>query len=191
MEETKVVEGKYQGTRGARITKRWEPKEWLPIYEAIVALSCTGLSNEEVGKRFGYGKQQVSNILNTPQGKKLKQVIRNRVNDANIQTIAQRVANLQDNALKRVETIINDEDMFDNMSTAAKMIIFDKSLAVLKSGILKEQGPATPMIPGSGAVQNIDKAIFMQVTSSQADQVAEGLMMADRAKALHSGESSK
>lgn len=179
---SEIIDGKIEGARGARITQRWQPKEWLPIYEAIVALSCTGLSNEAVGARFGYGKQQVSNILNTPQGKKLKEIIAQRIRDSNTATIAERVTALHEKALERVEFVIGNDEFFEKHPLA----IFDRSFAVLKSGVLKDQNPVN-QFPGIGAGQttNIEKAVFMTVSPDAAKQMNDGMELANRVKLLH------
>lgn len=180
MEE--VIDGKVQGKRGARITRKWEPKTWKPEYEAMIALSCTGLSNEEVAKRFGYDKQTVSNLRNTTQGKKLISLIAARVRDMNTESITERVAALQSKALERVETIIHSDDAFLEKPLA----IFDRALDVLKSGILKDKSPPQhTILPGS--TTNIQKAVFMQVSPEAAKQLDDGLDKANQVRMIHSG----
>lgn len=178
--ETEVIDGKVQGKRGARMTPKWDPKNWKPVYESIVALSCTNLSNEEVGKRFGYTAQQVSNICNSTKGKLLRQHIANTVRDLNVKSISERVVDLQEKALQRVEAVIMSDEAFQEKPLA----IFDRSLAVLKSGILKESSPPAGVPP---IQQNIQKAVFMSVTPDQRSQLAEGLRKADQVKVIHSG----
>ncbi len=176
---SEIVDGKVTGPRGARITKRWEPKEWLPIYEAIVALSCTGLSNEVVGARFGYGKQQVSNILNTPQGKKLKLLIAERIRNENSASVVDRVAAIQEKALQRVEAVMFDDDRAEKQPLA----IFDRSMEILKSGLLKDKTPIAP----DGNNTHIDKAVFINMKPEQIQQLDDGLRKADQVRVIHSG----
>lgn len=183
MEETlKLTEdGRVTGPRGAKAHKRWEPKNWLPIYEAIVALSCTGLSNEEVGKRFGYGKQQVSNILNTPQGKKLRELIANRIREMNLVTLEDRLGFIQANAFKNIDSVIADED--GSIRERAPLALFDRSLAFLKSsGALKGDQPTLPAtnpLVGNAKTVNV-------VLSPEANQLLrEGLSKAKEVEEIH------
>lgn len=181
--ETEVKNGKIQGRRGARMTPKWDPKNWKPVYESIIALSCTGLSNEEVGKRFGYTAQTVSNLRNCPMGKKLIAHISNQLRTLNNESITERVASLQAKALERVETVIFSEEAFAEKPLA----IFDRSLEILKKGVFKE-APAAPPSNGIPAVQqNIQRAVFMSVTPEQRSQLDEGLRRADQVKVIHSG----
>jgi hypothetical protein len=176
-------DGKIIGPRGAKAFKRWEPKTWLPIYEAIVALSCTGLSNEEVGKRFGYGKQQVSNILNTPQGKKLREIIANRIREANLLTLEDRMAFIQANALKNIEGVLADETGI--IAEKAPLALFDRSLAFLKaSGALKGDNPIPPA--GQSQLVGNAKQVNVMVISQEAKALlSEGLSKAQEVKQLH------
>lgn len=180
--ETLTPEGKVTGERGAKAYKKWEPKKWLPVYEAIVALSCTGLDNESVGKRFGYGKQQVSNILNTPQGKKLREIIAARIRDMNLLTLEDRMAFIQSSALKNVEKVITDET--GQIFEKAPLALFDRSLAFLKSsGALKGDQPIPPA--SSPLVGNVQKMSVMVVSSEAKALLNEGLARAAEVKQLH------
>jgi hypothetical protein len=184
MEEVISPEGKVTGPRGASAHKRWEPKQWLPIYEAIVALSCTGLSNEEVGKRFGYGKQQVSNILNTPQGKKLKELIANRIRDMNLLTLEDRMAFMQKNALGNIDKVLADED--GTIIQRAPLALFDRSLAFLKSsGALKGDQPIPPASnPLVGNAKTVN--VLMAPLSQEANQLLrDGLSKAKEVEVIH------
>lgn len=178
--ETLTEDGRVTGPRGAKAHKRWEPKEWRPVYEAIVALSCTGLSNEEVGKRFGYGKQQVSNILNTPQGKKLREIIANRIREMNLLTLEDRLAYMQKNALANMDKVLADED--GRLLERAPLALFDRSMSFLKaSGALKGEQlpPATNPLVGNAKTVNV-------VLSPEANQLLrEGLSKAKEVEVIH------
>ncbi len=174
-------EGKVTGPRGAKGYKKWIPKEWRPEYEAIVALSCTGLGNEEVGRRFGYGKQQVSNILNTPQARKMRELINIRLREANTNTLAERMDRMNDAALKHVEYILTTPtEAFKN-----PMAIFDRSLAFLKSsGVVRGES-----VQQSQNVTNIQQNIktAMILPHSSTNLLSEGLNKANEVMILHDG----
>lgn len=177
-----ISDGKVVGQKtGAKITKRWVPKEWRTEYEAMVALSCTGLSNEEVGKRFGYGKQQVSNILNTPQGKKLQEIILARLRRSNEESFAERIASLQDVALTNVETVLKDEELLQRSPLA----IFDRSQKFLVSSATKGFKSDSPQAPQT--VQNINNSKNIIINGVTRDSLAEAMEKSDEAKELASG----
>lgn len=182
MAETIGVDGKVIGSkRGAKAFKRWVPKEWRPEYEAIVALSCTGLNNEEVGRRFGYGKQQVSNILNTPQAIKLREIIVIRLREKHTESFGERLSKLNAKALERVEAVIESDDYFEKSPLA----IFDRSVTFLKSQGVMKSPESINSGPTIGNV--IGKAMIM--TSEAANILSEGLRKANEVKVLHSGDS--
>lgn len=180
-------DGKVTGPRGAKAFKKWEPKEWRPEYEAMVALSCTGLANKDVGARFGYGAQQVSNILNTIQGKKLKEIIKERIRLSTIESAHERMGILQDNAMKNIETIIADED--NVIKTKAPLALFDRSLQILKAtGAIKSdtaplQQNGQPLIGSVGTINHNT----MVLSPEAAALLNEGSAKADMVKKLHGG----
>lgn len=182
MSET-IENGKVVGPKtGARITKRWVPKEWKPEYEAMVALSCTGLSNEEVGRRFGYGKQQVSNIINTPMGKKLKEIILNRLRATNEESFTQRISTLQDRALRNIEDVLTNDEYLASKPLA----IFDRSQKFLASTSAKGIKQEVPD-GGSSNGNNTTNIGVIVVNGATRDSLAEALAKADEAKELASG----
>lgn len=164
--------------RGAKAYRRWVPKEWRPEYEAIVALSCTGLNNKEVGRRFGYTKEHVSNILTTPQAKKLREIINVRLREKNLETFGERYGVLNAKALERVESVMNSDDMFEKSPLA----IFDRAVVVLKAtGAVKGEG-------GAGLSVNLpENSRTMIVTQTMAEGIRDSLKKADEVKELHSG----
>ena len=181
MSETLLEDGRITGPRGAKAFKKWTPKKWKPEYEIVVSLSCTGLSNEEVGKRTGYGKQQVSNIINTPQGQKLIQIITERLHKANAINVTERVERLQQAALKHVEYILDTPtDQFKN-----PLAIFDRSLAFLKSTsggkFVSDTGNTT------NNVVNANIANAMILSPEAKNLLTEGLDKANQVKVIHDG----
>ena len=178
-----AVTGKVVGSRGAKAFKKWEPKKWLPVYEAIVALSCTGLSNEEVGKRFGYGKQQVSNILNTPQATRMRELINQRLREANLATLAERMDNMNNAAMKHVEFVLNiPSEEFKN-----PLAIFDRSVMWLKaSGKVAGNEPINNSVINNTQNNIVNAAMIL--TPTAANVLQEGLNKADQVKVIHDGD---
>lgn len=162
--------------RTARATKRWTPKEWRPEYTAIVALSCTGLSNEAVGKQFNYGKQQISNILNTEQAKEIRKLIHSQILKDQETSIPDRLKSLQDKALTRVEEFIGRTDLIEK----SPFQTFDRALKVLQ-GTETLKGPEQS---NSGGTTNIQQNNFV-LSDSAARSLSDGLAMAMRVAQLH------
>lgn len=115
-------------------SKRWVPKKWDPIYDQMVLLSCMGLSHKAIGDKFGYGQQQVCNILNTEQAKVLKESIITHIRNTGV-TLGDRLARLEDAALNNLEHALVNEDL----RTKAPLAVADRSLAFLK-GVGKLEG---------------------------------------------------
>lgn len=166
-----------------RILKRWKPKEWRPEYTAIVALSCTGLSNAAVGKHFGYGQQQISNILNQPEALEIRKLIGNQLLETAVLSIPERLQKLQNVALSRVENLLND----DERARANPLQIFDRSFKFLQaSGQLKD-GYESSRGGGNTNTVNIQTNNLV-VPPELLQRLADGLDKAKRVAEMHKVE---
>lgn len=164
---------------GARIKKRWEPKEWRPEYESIVALSCTGLSNVEIGERYGYTKEHISNILNTAAAKKLREIITKNIRDKNTESIAERVAVLQEKAFSRIEKVIES----DNVAENSPLAMFRASMEVLKgTGMMRPDGSVHQTT--NIAIQQVNNNT-LQVGKDFLDDLNKGIELADHIQEIH------
>ena len=181
-ETTLTPEGKVTGPRGAKAFKKWVPKEWRPEYEIIVLLSCTGLPNEEVGRRTGYGKQQVSNILNTPQARKVRELVIVQLRDRGKEGLQTRLDTMADKAMSHIERVLDiPSENFKN-----PLAIFDRSVTFLKAvGKVKgdENSPHTII---NNTNNTIDKAM-MVLSPDQTKQLADGLKKANEVHVIHDG----
>jgi len=178
---SEIIDGKIVGaTRGARIKKRWNPKEWRPEYEAIVGLSCTGLSYDEIGKRFGYTPVHIGNIVNSDMGKALQRIILDRLRRSNTETLAERIDALKTKAMSRVESYINNDDYADKSPLA----MFDRSMKFLSgAGTLGAERQAANGAP----IQFINnKTLIVATDTSKA--LSEGLASLERISKLHQVE---
>jgi hypothetical protein len=175
----KIEDGKIVGaTRGAKIKKRWNPKEWRPEYEAMVGLACTGLSYNEIGNRFGYTSVHVGNIVNSDMGKALQRIILDKLRKNNTESLAERIDALKTKALSRVEHFINNDDYADKSPLA----MFDRSFKFLTgSRVLSDD-------KGDGANHNTpiqinNKTVIVTTETSKA--FAEGIASLKRISELH------
>lgn len=146
--------------RGAKVKKRWDPKEWRPEYTAIVAVSCTGLSNEVVGKQFGYTKEHISNILNTEHAKKLRQLINKRLIDSTNASQAERLDSLRNVALKRIEDVLYDDDR----AVTNPLQIFDRSFKFLQA--TRDLAPESEK--GTSSQTNIQNNLVLSDSAAKA-----------------------
>ena len=123
----------------AYTSKKWDPKEWHPVYEQVVALSAAGWSNERVGNMVGLGKQQVSNILTSPKGKqKLQEYISTVANGAE-KSLTARLSRIAEVTVTRVEDYFSNDELY--MKAPGAMT--DRSLKFLKGiGQLRDETAA-------------------------------------------------
>ncbi len=180
MEPTDVV----VGARGAKITKRWNPKDWRPIYEAMVALCVLGEKTQgQIAKEFGYTEAWLSQIMNSPKGKEVQaQIIRN-TRDRSIGNVTDRLRDIQELALKRMEDVIRD----DKIATKSPLAIFDRSALFLKNtGVIKDSQASPAPVSQAGTVINQTNNTLI-VSGKDADNLRDGLNKANEVKSLHSG----
>lgn len=152
-------------------SKRWVPKKWDPIYDQMVLLSCMGLSHKAIGDKFGYGQQQVCNILNTDQAKVLKESIINHIRETGI-TLGDRLARIEESALKNIEHALTDEDI----RKKAPLAVADRSIAFLK-GLGKLEGDKQKEIKNTN--------VF--IGENLAAKLIAGMDKANEAALLHNG----
>jgi hypothetical protein len=149
--------------------KRWQPKKWEPLYDQIVALSCTGISNKAIAERFGYTPQQISNILCSDQAKIIKQLVTNFIRNQLEQDTGARLKRIEQRALENIETVITSEDVLAKHPLA----MFDRCLVFLKGvGKLEGEKSAVP-------TQNIF------IGAEAAKSLIDGMHKANEAHKLH------
>ena len=167
--------------RGARITRRWNPKDWKPEYEAMVALCATGKTQREVAEIFGYTEAWLSQIINSPKGKEVRAKIIAATRHEVSTTVAERIRDLQELGLKRMEAVLAD----DAIAKRSPLAIFDRSALLLKNtGVIKDKGVQPPPSQVPGNVTNIQQNTLI-INGQQAKSLREGLKKADEVKQLY------
>lgn len=150
---------------------RWQPKTWKPEYERIVGLSCSGMSNKMIASETGYTPEHVSNILNLDYAEELRSAILAKMRDVNLKTIPDKLENVTNKAIERVQAVIEDDELFYNNPFQ----VVDRSLRLLEgAGHLKKNVPAGT---------NIERAII--INGETASNLFEGLAKADQARKLN------
>ena len=158
-------------SRPPRLTKKWEPTRWEPIYEQFVALSCIGYSNKYIADLFKYTPVHISNVLNSKQGKKLKALILERLRSTVTSTIDKRLEDIADKTVERLTNLVNDDELFDKSPFA----VVDRGIAVLKGlSHLKPDDTRSPL--------NINKALIL--SDAAASTLARAMEKSDRAKEI-------
>lgn len=129
--------------RRARINRpRWEPKKWHPVYEEIVLLDALGYKNTDIAKEKGFTTVHISNILNTPQAKVLKEILIKRLRSRGEETIEQRLDRLAHKAVDRVEEVL-EKDEYASKNPGG---IFDRAITLLKvTGKVKDPEAQRPV----------------------------------------------
>ena len=170
----------------ARLTKKFEPKTWKPIYDQFVFYHCMGKSNIFIADQFKYTPQQVSNILNSTQGKVLKKIIAYNLQQQREQSIGDRMSNVADKFMKRIEEVAEDDELFEK----APFAVIDRGLTILKSLSHLKGGSESPS-SGSSTVINAQINNNQRVTvigEKAAQELAEAIKFSDEVRALHTLE---
>lgn len=156
--------------------KAWRPKNWKPQYDEMIVKSLLGQTNLALATEYGYTPQHVSVILNSPQSLAAKRVIMGRMRGEVKEQLGDRLADLEDMALKRLHGFFSDEEVMRNSPIA----VAEKSIQILKgTGALKEK---------VGDTINAKNAIFMD--RDAVATIVDGLHKANEAMRLHSGDRS-
>ncbi len=158
--------------RPPRITKRWEPKKWEPVYEQMVAMSCMGLSNVDIASRFSYTPVHVSNVLTSLQGQRLKKLILDRLRSTVAATIPERLEDIADKTVSRLHELIHDDERFQRSPFA----VVDRGMAVLKG--LRH-------LKGDAEVNNFRAERAIVMSHEAAKLIAEGLEKSRQSDLLH------
>jgi len=114
--------------RAPKLTK-WVPNEWKPVYEEIVQLDAAGVDQEVIAARYNFTRAHIVNICGTPHAKIIRAGITKRLVEAGAEAPQTRMMRIAEKAMKRVETIITDDDIFAN----APFAVADRSARFLKT----------------------------------------------------------
>jgi hypothetical protein len=178
--------GRPKGARRKGVVK-WQPKVWRPVYDQIIALHLAGWSNERIADHVEYNRQQVSNILNTDNAKKIIKEEGERIRKSLNDDVLGRVSGILAKTMKRTEQIMDNEDLFK-----------EAPFATIRTGLnvgltLKQMfQPATVTKETPSTVININQSTQVQqnnleVVEKHADKLAEALDRAREAKLLNAG----
>lgn len=152
-------------------SKKWVPKKWESLFDEWVLRSVLGASNIDIAAKYGYTKQHVSAVLNTPQAKLLKRQLHDNLRKGIELRTEERIAHMQDKAIARMAAVLDDDDL----ASMHPFPMFDRAMTLLKgTGVMKSDD--------KGGI-NAKNAIFM--APDVARGILEGMQMADKAKLLN------
>lgn len=152
---------------------RWRPKEWTPVYEQIVVLSCgMNRSNVELGEMFGFTPQHISNILNTPEASLVRRRVLETLREKVDGGLPKRLSDLADKATQRVAQVMYDDAVFERSPFA----VVDRALRVL-AGVGRLRNAETP--PGD-TTNNI-----LVLSGEAAQDIRDGLRKSREAREMH------
>jgi hypothetical protein len=165
---------------------RWQPKVWRPIYDQIIALHLAGWSNERIASHVEYNKQQVSNILNTDNAKRIIKEEGERIRKSLNDDVLGRVSGILAKTMSRTEELMKDDTKF----AEAPFATIRTGLAV--GSALKEMFQPSINKESPNTVININQTTQVQqnnleVVEKHADKLAEALDRAREAKLLNAG----
>lgn len=155
-------------------TGRWIPQVWRPEYETIVLESCMGHSNTAIAQKHGCTAQHVSNILNTPQGKGLRDLLAERLRKHAMDTVPQKLEAIAAKTVDRIFDFVHSDAMFEKMPTA----VIDRGLK-----IMEHVGMIRPRDHGNTINLNNNRTVVL--TPEAAASIERGLIAADEVKRLH------
>lgn len=165
--------------REARLYKKFEPVTWKPIYEQMVYDSCLGKTNVQIAKEYDYTPQQVCNILGCTKAKLSKQMILNTLRDEAQASIGERLGDVADKFMKRLEHIAKDEELFQR----APFAVVDRGLRVL-AGLGHIKSP--DINHGSGPVIHAHAGSKVAVMSNDSiNALTEAIHKSEEARRLH------
>jgi hypothetical protein len=116
-----------------RLSPRWEPKEWQPEYDEMVVLTCHGVSNIRIAEQYNLTPQQVSNILNTDQGKLKIAETRKKHLEKLSESVGGRLENISIRAVGVIEEVLTDEAAMHGLRKESPLSLLSSMMGILKA----------------------------------------------------------
>lgn len=175
--------GRPANNYGPRLTKRFEPKTWKPLYDHIIYYHCLGKTNIWIAEKFNCSPQTVTNIINCDQGRKLLVTIQAKLRQSMESNISERMLDVADKFMKKIERIADDEELFQR----APFAVVDRGLQIIKSA-----GLSKDISEREGKVNNVTNNIQSQqnliIHNEAAKNLAEAIRLSDEANTINLGQ---
>lgn len=157
-----------ESTQVGTFANRWTPKEWTPLYETITFESCFGLSNVQLAEKYNYSAQQISNILNTPQAKQLKNYLTEKIRAQMLADVEKNQDVLVAAAQENIKAVLTDKELaakspfammkasMDYMKGVGKMIDSEKKQETHNTFIMSDKA-AEKLMDGLNKAMDVKK----------------------------------
>jgi hypothetical protein len=168
----------------ARLTKKFEPKSWKPVYDLMVFHSCMGVSNKEIAEKYNYTPQQVCNILVSNQGRVRKKLILANLIENETASVQDRMEKVATKFLQKIELVADNDELFEK----APFAFVDRGLAIIK-GLGRLEGDRANSNGGSSSVHNTqinnNNSKTFIVSEKAASELRDAIKFSDEAAAQH------
>lgn len=126
--EEAMRKGRPKGRKNYASVRLWQPTKWHPYYDGIVALHVEGATNIFIAAQYNITKEQVSNILNTEEGKRKISELQTAKSAIIHNSLSSRHNRLVEKAFERVEAVLQSDELADTSPFA----VFDRALSYLR-----------------------------------------------------------
>lgn len=97
-----------------RKTAAYNPVTWKPLYDAIIMeLIMFGSKKKVIAEKYKVTPQTVSNIINCEEGRVKIRAAQERVRETMLRTIPQRMNDIAEKAVDRMQEFINDDTLYE------------------------------------------------------------------------------
>lgn len=116
-----------------RKSASYNPVTWKPLYDAIILeLVMFGGKKKEIAAKFKVTPQTVSNIINCEEGKVKIRAAQERVRETMLRTIPQRMGDIAEKCVDRMESFIADDTLYEKSPFA----VIDRSMRFMQGAKL-------------------------------------------------------
>lgn len=122
---------------------RYRPVKWEPKFNQIVYdyLAVPGITYEKLGEKYGYCKQQIGNILCSPQAELIKQALSNSIVSRNQESIPVLLSAASEKVAQRIADFMLD----DNLYKGSPFEYIDRTLRIGKAvGVINKEQASNP-----------------------------------------------
>lgn len=164
---------------------RYKPKRWHPEFNLVVIDSIKGMSNVEIGKKYGYTPQHVSNILCTEQAAELKESIGKGIQNHFKASFADEANDLGRQAFEHIKDFVKDDL---NLKTKSPFAFVDKMMKVaVMTNTLSSNEKNSNNSNVTINQNNIEKAIV--ISSEAANNLKDAILESRELDAISIGDS--
>jgi hypothetical protein len=134
----------------------------------MVIYSSTGMSNTDIAEKYGYGAQQISNILNTRQAKELQERLATKNESSAIDAIPAKMEAIAIKTIDRLHTMMDDDDLFFK----APIALIDRGFRMAEQvKIMKAVAPPSAAMTQNNIIISPEAAKHLETALAKAEEV--------------------